>query len=619
MSVNTLPYLIPFVLSMALSLAVGFYAWRHRTVVGASAYAISAFGQAWWTCGYIIELLSPEKGAKLFWDDVQLIGLFMLTATTYIFARQYTAPHVPVNKKVWIGLFIIPVLGFALTITNRWHGLARYEPYMIEGKPFDTMTYDFGLAYWFIILYTIGMSLFSLGMLIRQWFRSQKIFRAQLATIIIGILVPVLFGTLTTTGTVQFAGQRDIQPISFGIGNVIVAWGLFRYRLFAIVPVARDTVVENMRSAVVVIDVENRVVDVNPAAYQLLDQSGAKILGEPLETVFAAWPSVITHCKESGNVHTELTQTIAGNSTSFDLNVSALHDRNNDFIGRLLILRDITEQVQAREAVQKYAGELERANQELKVAWEAAKDADRMKSQFLASMSHELRTPLNAILNFTEFMLMGMLGPVNERQKDAMNKSLNSGKHLLSLINDVLDMTKIQAGMMRLFVEDDVILEQELASVIDATEVLLKGKTVRLIKDIDEGLPVMVGDKRRIRQILLNLLSNAAKFTEQGSITLSVKNTGEDILFAVSDTGPGIAKEDQASIFEAFRQTEKGIQNASGTGLGLPISQRLAEAHGGSLWVESEPGQGATFYVKLPAHSTNLLEMTTTTEEFVHV
>jgi signal transduction histidine kinase len=246
--------------------------------------------------------------------------------------------------------------------------------------------------------------------------------------------------------------------------------------------------------------------------------------------------------------------------------------------------------------------------QQVEIA-EELRAVDTMKSQFLASMSHELRTPLNAILNFTEFVALGMLGPVNEKQEDALQKALDSGKHLLGLINDVLDITKIEAGMMKLFVEENIDLREELTSIIATAQTLLKDKPVEFIQDIDDDLPLLTGDKRRIRQIMLNLISNAAKFTEEGSVTLGVKKREGEILFAVIDTGPGIATEDQSMIFEPFIQTETGIQHAGGTGLGLPISKRLAEAHGGRLWVESQPGEGASFFAVLPVRSSVVLEM----------
>jgi signal transduction histidine kinase len=246
--------------------------------------------------------------------------------------------------------------------------------------------------------------------------------------------------------------------------------------------------------------------------------------------------------------------------------------------------------------------EAEKARDEAEKARVEAEEANRVKSQFLASMSHELRTPLNAILNFSEMMALGMVGPVTQQQVEVMNKSLDSGRHLLALINDVLDITKIQSGTLTLFVEQGLNLQSELESVTNAAEVLLKNKPVQLIKEIDDDLPIISGDKRRIRQVLLNLLSNAAKFTEEGSITLSVKRQDGEILFFVRDTGPGILKDQQNIIFEPFVQTATGIRHAGGTGLGLPISKSFVEAHGGKLWVESEPDKGATFYFTLPVH-----------------
>jgi signal transduction histidine kinase len=250
--------------------------------------------------------------------------------------------------------------------------------------------------------------------------------------------------------------------------------------------------------------------------------------------------------------------------------------------------------------VEERTADLKVAKEQADAARERAIKADQIKSQFLASMSHELRTPLNAILNFTEMMSLEMAGPVNDQQKDLLVKSLDSAKHLLGLINDVLDVSKMQSGMMSLFVEDDINLLTELEQVSATAQSLLKDKPIRFVQDIDGDLPAISGDKRRIRQILLNLISNAAKFTEEGTITLSAKRRDANILFAVIDSGPGIAKDQQMMIFEPFTQTEAGIKHAGGTGLGLPISKHLAEAHGGRLWVESDLGEGTAFFVELP-------------------
>ncbi len=231
---------------------------------------------------------------------------------------------------------------------------------------------------------------------------------------------------------------------------------------------------------------------------------------------------------------------------------------------------------------------------------------DLMKSQFLASMSHELRTPLNAIINFTQLVAMGVAGPVTDEQATMLNTSLSSSRHLLQLINDVLDMSKIQAGKLSLYIEEDVNLNEEISAVVDIAEPLLGKqnatleKPVQLIQDVDHNLPLTACDRRRIRQVLLNLLSNAIKFTERGSITLSTKKKGDQFIFAVMDTGPGIPQEMQARIFEPFVQATDDIKHTQGTGLGLPISRSLVQAHGGDLWVESKMGEGTTFFFNLP-------------------
>jgi signal transduction histidine kinase len=232
---------------------------------------------------------------------------------------------------------------------------------------------------------------------------------------------------------------------------------------------------------------------------------------------------------------------------------------------------------------------------------------DRMKSRFIASMSHELRTPLNAILNFAQFVSTGMLGEVNEQQKEALQRIVSSGTHLLSLINDILDIAKIEAGMMQLFVEDNVKLDEELAMVVATSEGLFREGTVRFVTRIEPGLPTIVGDRRRIRQILLNLIANAAKFTEQGEVEFRARRDGDYVLFSVRDTGKGIPVDKREDIFVPFHQTRDGLRHDTGTGLGLPISRSLAEAHEGMLWVESEEGRGAMFFVKLPIRSEALL------------
>jgi len=231
---------------------------------------------------------------------------------------------------------------------------------------------------------------------------------------------------------------------------------------------------------------------------------------------------------------------------------------------------------------------------------EELKLVNKMRSQFLSSMSHELRTPLNAIINFIEIMEQGLVGPVNQEQGELLGHALNSSRHLLNLINDVLDISKIQAGRLTLVLEDQVNLREEIDVAWNMMEGLARGKKLNLFREIDPDIPLTTCDRRRVRQVLLNLLSNAIKFTKIGSVTLTVKNLGAQVQFAIVDTGPGIPASDLELIFDPFIQLENAAGLTQGTGLGLPISRSLVRAHGGDLWVESAVGAGSSFIFSLP-------------------
>jgi signal transduction histidine kinase len=216
-------------------------------------------------------------------------------------------------------------------------------------------------------------------------------------------------------------------------------------------------------------------------------------------------------------------------------------------------------------------------------------------------MSHELRTPLNAIINFSKFLKKGIPGPINEEQGQLIGGIADSGQHLLNLINDVLDMSKIESGSLSLYVESDLDLHQIIEAALQYTRPLLADKPVELQENIPVHLPTLTGDRKRLLQVFLNLLSNACKFTEKGFVKICVQNENDHLLISIEDTGTGIALEDSKDVFTAFKQTESGLrQGGNGTGLGMPISQKLVEAHEGRIWFESKVGVGTTFYVHLP-------------------
>ena len=242
----------------------------------------------------------------------------------------------------------------------------------------------------------------------------------------------------------------------------------------------------------------------------------------------------------------------------------------------------------------------QRAAHQLRALNAELEQASRAKSDFLASMSHELRTPMNAILGFTEMIRDGLYGEIPAEIQEPVTDIHTCGRQLLGLINNVLDLSKIEAGHMELAL-GEYLVEDVVSTVKLSLRALAVTKGLDLVAAVPPDAPVCVGDAKRITQCLMNLAGNALKFTREGRVEIRADVVGENVVFAVSDTGIGIAPEQAAAIFEEFRPADVTVsRDFGGTGLGLSITKKLVELHGGRIWVESEPGKGSTFFVEIP-------------------
>jgi signal transduction histidine kinase len=285
-----------------------------------------------------------------------------------------------------------------------------------------------------------------------------------------------------------------------------------------------------------------------------------------------------------------LSWSVIGPIQSIDSRLAAI--ASGDFSGHVNVTN--------RDELGALGANVNQMNDELQRLYKALETTSQHKSDFLANMSHELRTPLNAIIGFSQVLREGMVGDVSKKQVEYLDDILSSGNHLLALINDVLDLSKVEAGQVELQVAPFSLrdaLERGVSMVRE--QATTEGVQVTLHKN--GGLGVVSGDERRIRQVIFNLLSNAVKFTPSGGLVeITAARVNGEMRVSVADSGPGIAAEDLDRIFEEFQQTEAGASQREGTGLGLALSKRFIEMHGGRIWCESEVGKGSTFEFTMP-------------------
>jgi signal transduction histidine kinase len=309
-----------------------------------------------------------------------------------------------------------------------------------------------------------------------------------------------------------------------------------------------------------------------------------------------------------------LIQPRSGQDLPVEVVSGKVRNERGEPIAIVSVVHDLTKQVENErlyEALKRLNGELELrireatadlAEQNARLQWQSqeVERANKLKSEFLASMSHELRTPINALIGYSALLLDGVLGEVNPRQQDALTRGRAAAEHLLALINDILDLAKIEAGKMPLHLEE-VALRDVMLEVTQQIEPMVRKKQLEFAIDVAEDCPPIFSDRTKIKQVLLNLLSNAVKFTNHGRVSVAAVCTPTGVRIDVVDTGIGIRASDLQAIWEDFRQVDQSrTREFGGTGLGLSITRKLLERLGGSVTVQSRYGEGSIFSVYLP-------------------
>ncbi len=582
------PFALLPLLAGGISLVVCLYAWERRAMTAASGLAALMVATGTWSLADALTRSAANLHTALLTSRVEYVGIVLTPFALLVLGLQLSGRGHWIRPRTLLVLLLEPAITLGLVWTNDAHQLVWASVDVSPPGEAFLLHFHYGAWFWVHAAYSYTVLAFGTLLTLRSLLRSNTLYRQQAVALLVSVMAPWVLNAAYVLRLSVF-GQVDLTPVGFSVSGVVFAWSVFHLRFLSVLPVAREAVFDGLSEGVLVLSGTNHIVDLNHAAEELIGFPASQVVGRHGPEVFAEWSDLVAAYRDALDARAELVVPRDPTPRYIELTISPLRDGRGNVAGRLLVLRDVTERKQMEQA--------------LAVARDQALEASRLKSEFLATMSHEIRTPMVGVIGMAELLGETRL---TTRQRTYVEGLQRSGEAMMSIIDDILDFSKIEAGRLDLEKTD-----LDVRSVVhDAVGVIGEqayGRGLKVEAAIDEAVPeLLIGDPVRLRQVLLNLLGNAVKFTHEGTITVQAqpverKKRRATLRFSVKDTGIGIDDEARARLFEPFTQADgTTTRRYGGTGLGLAICRRLVELMGGKIGVESAPGTGSEFWFEVP-------------------
>ena len=573
-------YVILIYAAAAVAAGLAVYAWRHRDAPGATAFTGLMLAIAGWLFSVGLLALSRTPQTALFWFKTRFIVIASVPVVFLAFVLQYTGRERWLTRRRLASLLVVPLMTQVAVWTNQAHRFFYQSISFIEEGPLISMDWwTSGFWFWVHAGYSYLLLLIGMVLIVLTIVRAFHLYRRQAMALLLGALLPWAANVIDTFDLIPQLKQ-SVAPFGFMLMGLAFAWALFRYRLLDLVPVARDALIDSMSDGMLVLDEQNRIVDLNPAAQSIIGISAGEAIGQPAAQILRSWQDFADRLRDKTEAQAEITL----DRSHYDLRISSLSDRRGRFTGRLIVLRDITQRKKAEEALRQSNIALQSRNEEL--------------DTFAHSVAHDLKNPLSTVIGYAS-LLRNSYTAMAEQD---VRKSIQVIERIGLKMNHIVEELMLLAGLRRVQVEmepvdmDNIVAEaqERLAHMIDEYQA-----------DIicPEDWPVALGYAPWIEEVWANYLSNAIKYGGQPprvQLGASVRPDSR-VCFWVRDNGSGLTPAAQARLFTAFERLDK--VRVTGHGLGLSIVRRIVEKMEGQVEVESEgvPGKGSTFSFTLPA------------------
>lgn len=587
-------YIIPLFITAAITLVLLLIGIRRRHSPAARIFVLFCSTVLIWSVGYAFEFMAIDLEAKLFWARVQYLGLISPVAFL-LFTQLYLGVEERVYWQNFIVLMLMPLIANVAAWTNDQHKMLWTYWGLDPTGNSPGLQLEHGVIFYAIVAYSYLLLLSGVYYIVLA-FRSSSYVRRRQAGILLAAVAAPWLGNLLYILDLTPNGL-DLTPINFGISGIFLAIGLVRYYFLDVTPIARNRVIEKLQDSVIVIDNQGRVVDVNPAAIQLLKCNRRDVIAQPVQNLLHELPVVVSALNTQSSV--DLTARLINEDEAkiFNASISVLKNKQDLVQGRVVMLHDITQQEHDAEALRESEARLRTLVQQLK-------ELDELKTRFMRNVNHELRTPLTNITLYIDLLRTG--NPENfPRYLSVLEKETAT---LRRLIEQTLNLERV----------DDTVapppvnlrttnLKKLIESVSSWAEKLAVRSEISFTYNVDAEPIHVKADSDVLKSVLSNLLTNAFTYTPHGGhVFLSLQRNDQHAIIQIKDDGLGISDVDKKRIFEPFYRGDQAASgNIPGLGLGLSTAKVNVEQHSGWIEVESKLGHGSVFTVYLPLLATN--------------